>query len=45
MELRQFLVLAKISTYASEGEGGERMLADGSKELTFQKGGFKYRDR
>ncbi len=35
MELRQFLVRAKTSTYASKGEGDERILADGNKELTF----------
>jgi hypothetical protein len=45
MELRQFLVRAKTGTYASEGEGDERILADGSKELTFQENEFKYRDR
>ena len=45
MKLEQFLVKAKINAYASEGEGGEETLADGSKELTFQEGGFRYRDR
>ena len=45
MKLEQFLVKAKTSTYASEGEGGEEILADGSKELTFQENEFKYRDR
>lgn len=45
MELEQFLVKAKVSAYASGGEGGEEMLTDGSKELTFQEGEFKYRDR
>jgi hypothetical protein len=45
MKLEQFLVKAKINAYASQGEGGEEILADGSKELTFQEGGFRYRDR
>ena len=45
MKLEQFLVKAKTNTYASEGEGSEEILADGSKELTFQENGFKYRDR
>jgi hypothetical protein len=45
VKLEQFLVKAKVSAYASGGEGGERILADGSKELTFQEGEFKYRDR
>lgn len=44
-ELIKFLIKAKISTYASNGEGGERRLEDGSKELTYQEGNFKYRDR
>ena len=45
MKLEEFLVLAKVSAYAGQGEGGERILADGCKELTFQKGGSRYRDR
>ncbi len=45
MKLEQFLVKAKVSTYASEGERTEEVLADGCKELTFQAGDFKYRDR
>lgn len=45
MELNQFVAQAKIHGYASEGEGGERTLADDSKELTFQENQFKYRDR
>jgi hypothetical protein len=43
MKLEQFLVKAKVSAYASGGEAG--ILADGCKELTFQEGPFKYRDR
>ena len=45
MKLEEFLVEAKINTYASEGEFGETKLVDGSKELRFGKCGFKYRDR
>ncbi len=45
MKLEQFLVKAKVSAYANEGEGGEIILADGCKELTFKEGEFKYRDR
>jgi len=45
MELSKFLVKAKISTYASEGEANEIVLEDGAKELTFEDGEFKYRDR
>jgi hypothetical protein len=44
LKLEQFLVKAKISAYASGGEGGEETL-DGCKELTFQDNDFKYRDR
>lgn len=45
MELHKFLVRAKLNTYASEGEGAERNLADGSKELTYQEDNYSYRDR
>jgi hypothetical protein len=45
VKLEQFLVLAKVSAYASGGEGEERNLADGCKELAFQEGEFRYRDR
>ena len=45
MELSKFLVKAKIATYASEGEANERVLEDGAKELTFEDGKLKYRDR
>jgi len=44
-QLSKFLVKAKINTYASSGEGGERILSDGSKEFEFKEGEFKYRDR
>tara|TARA_Y100000310_G_C20695329_1_gene825268 strand:+ start:1290 stop:1748 length:459 start_codon:yes stop_codon:yes gene_type:complete len=45
MELNSFLIKAKKATYASSGEGGENQLEDGSKELIFEEGVFKYRDR
>lgn len=45
MELKKFLVEAKISTYAMSGEFAEKKLKDGSKELVFENGNFKYRDR
>ncbi|MDP3244459.1 MAG: DUF5680 domain-containing protein [bacterium] len=44
-QLSEFLVKAKINTYASSGEGGEKILPDGSKEFEFKEGEFKYRDR
>lgn len=45
MELNEFLVKAKINTYAKDGEGGEKRLEDGGLELNFQEGEFKYRNR
>jgi len=45
MELNEFLVKAKINTYASNGENKERKLEDGSKELVYEDGEWKYRDR
>ena len=45
MRLDEFLVKAKINTYASSGEGGELKLEDGSKELVYKENGWKYRDR
>ncbi|MFH1838622.1 MAG: DUF5680 domain-containing protein [Candidatus Kuenenbacteria bacterium] len=44
-QLSKFLVKAKINTYASSGEGGEKLLPDGSKEFEFREKEFKYRDR
>ncbi|MFA4872153.1 MAG: DUF5680 domain-containing protein [Patescibacteria group bacterium] len=44
-QLSKFLVKAKINAYASSGEGGEKVLPDGSKEFEFKKGEFRYRDR
>ena len=45
MELNEFLVKAKINTYAKSGEGGENKLEDGGLELNFEEGILKYRDR
>jgi hypothetical protein len=44
MELVQFLIKAKNGAYAS-GAGGESILEDGCKELTYQAHDFQYRDR
>lgn len=45
MNLCEFLVRAKVATYASKGEAGERILEDGSKELSCSEAEFSYRDR
>lgn len=45
MELKDFLIKAKINTYASNGENGEKELEDGSKELIYENDNWKYRDR
>lgn len=44
-QLSKFLVKAKINSYASSGEGGEKVLPDGGKEFEFEEKEFKYRDR
>lgn len=44
MEINEFLVKAKINTYAGSGEGGEVILPGGGKELVFEEDGWKYRD-
>lgn len=44
-QLNKFLVKAKINTYASNREGGERLLPYGSKEFEFKEKELKYRDR
>ena len=44
-KLSEFLVKAKVNTYASLGETGKEILIDGGKELKFEQGEFKYRDR
>jgi len=45
MELNEFLIKAKTSTYASNGEANEQRLPDGSLELAYNEGEFSYRDR
>jgi hypothetical protein len=45
MELNQFLIHAKLHTYASMGEETQNLLEDGSRELVFIQGQFRYRDR
>ena len=45
MTFEEFLVQAKIVTYATVGEGGERRLEDGAFELEFADSPFRYRDR
>jgi len=42
--LAKFLVKAKIKTYAGSGEGAEKKLGNGGRELTFEEGDFSYRD-
>lgn len=44
MVLQDFLVRAKISSYATGGESGERRLPDGGKEFSFDSNGYRYRD-
>lgn len=44
-QFNKFLTKAKINTYASSGEGGEKILSDGSKEFEFKEKEFRYRDR
>ena len=44
MKLEEFLVRVKQNTYTSAGEE-EDTLTDGSKELLYEEGDFKYRDR
>jgi hypothetical protein len=45
MNFEEFLVKAKVATYASEGEANEKRLEDGAKELSFENGEYFYRDR
>ncbi|MDP3785388.1 MAG: DUF5680 domain-containing protein [bacterium] len=44
MTLGEFLVKAKVHTYASVGESGEQVFDNGGRELIFEDGGFRYRD-
>ena len=45
MELNNFLVQAKLNTYASGDGNAEILLEDGSKELIYVLGQLRYRDR
>ena len=45
MTLNEFLVKAKTNTYARNGEGEEKILEDGGKELVYAEGVWGYRDR
>lgn len=43
--LIDFIIKAKQNTYASGGEGGEKVLADGCRELVFKEKKYEYRDK
>ena len=45
MELREFIVEAKKSTYANVGEAGEREPFEGARAFTFEREAFRNRDR
>ena len=45
MDLKNFLVKAKINTYASAGEGGEKVLEDGGREFVYKESKWVYRDK
>jgi len=45
MKLNSFFKDAKINTYASKGEGGEKTYSDGCKELVYEDRNYKYKDR
>jgi len=44
MKIEEFLIEAKINTYASNGEKEEKQLDNGGKELIYKKGEWEYRD-
>jgi len=44
-QLTKFLLKAKINTYASSGEGGEKVLADNSKVFEYKEEKFEYQDK
>jgi len=44
MDLIKFLIEAKKNTYANTGEGGERTLRSGARELRFKKENLEYID-
>jgi hypothetical protein len=45
MEFMAFLLRAKLKTYATRGEGNERNLDDGTRQMSYREGDFFYRDR
>ncbi len=45
MDFVTFLLKAKLRTYATGGEGNERTLEDGTREMSYREGAFFYRDR
>src|ERR671918_380451 len=45
MEFVEFLLRAKLKTYATGGEGNEHNLEDGTREMSYREGNFFYRDR
>ena len=45
MDFISFLLKAKLKTYATRGEGNERDLEDGTREMTYQEENYLYRDR
>lgn len=44
MELNRFLAETKRNTYASD-KASEKVLSDGARELVYENGLFRYRDR
>ena len=44
-EFVSFLLTAKQRTYATGGEGNERNLEDGTREMSYRESNFFYRDR
>lgn len=45
MDLLEFILEAKVSGYATGGEGNEIKFEDGSKGFEYAKSGFRYLDR
>jgi hypothetical protein len=45
MELIDFIIEAKLHSYASAGERDESLLEDGGKQFRYRRGAFEYRDR
>lgn len=44
MDIREFLIRAKKATYAGGGEGAEKKLDNGGRELIYRDGDWEYRD-